>query len=218
MSKKIERRLFAEPIEVRKSADGKVGVRGYAAVFDYEAHGEVIRRSAFNRTISQRDNVRLLVNHDGVPLASTKAGTLVIGVDERGLWFEASELDMDNPTARELVSAMERGDMDQCSFAGYFLDAQRNSDGTREVREVALLDVSVVTFPWYDATEADLTGDRDLDRALVSARSLNDEQRQALLAELSDEATEPVVEDPAPVEEPPARTYSVAEARALLGN
>lgn len=156
MTKLMERRAFSADIEIRTAADGTVGLHGYAAVFDSEAFDEVIRSGAFSRTLTQRDNVRLLVNHEGVPVASTGAGTMSLAVDERGLVVDVPNLDLSNPTVQELVSAMSRGDIDQMSFAGYFLDAKRNDLGLREVREVQLLDVSVVTFPWYDETSVTL--------------------------------------------------------------
>lgn len=220
MTRPIERRLFDARIEVRTADDGSVGLRGYAAVFDSPAHGEVVKASAFNRTLAQRDNVRLLVNHDGVPLASTKAGTLTLSVDDRGLLVDVPSLDVaNNPTAAELVSAMSRGDIDQMSFAFTAYD-DPIVDGVRELREVKLYDVSVVTYPWYEATSVGLTGDRDMDRALVALRSLSPEQRAEVLADL-----EPAT-DPEPAEEPeeapaeldpePERSYSLAEARALL--
>jgi len=65
------------------------------------------------------------------------------------------ELDMSNPTVQELVSAMARGDMGEMSFAFEALDDPM-IDGVRELREVKLWDVSVVTYPWYDGTEASL--------------------------------------------------------------
>lgn len=186
MSKKpIERRLNSEPIQIRSNPDGSIGVRGYAAVFDSEAHGEVIRSSAFNRTVEQNDNFRLLVNHEGVPLASVRAGTLQVGVDEHGLWFDAPSLDMANPRVQELVSAMKRGDINQCSFAGYFTDV-RNTRGIDEVYEVRGTDVSIVTYPWYEDTEAGLTGVRDVDRALLVMRSLSPEQREMTIVALGD--------------------------------
>jgi HK97 family phage prohead protease len=150
----------------------------------------VIKRSAFNRSIAQKDDIRLLTNHEGVPMARTKSGTLTVGVDESGLWFDAPSLDPANPDVQRLVSAIGRGDMDQCSFAGYFTDAPV-LDGLREVREVQLVDVSNVTFPWYDDTSVGLTGDRAVDRLLVSARSvdgaplvLTEEQRANALRSL----------------------------------
>jgi HK97 family phage prohead protease len=219
MTKTIERRLFDASIEIRTAADGTVGLRGYAAVFDSPAHGEVVRSSAFNRTLAQRDNVRLLVNHDGVPLASTKAGTLSLSVDERGLVVDVPHLDVaNNPTAAELVSAMSRGDIDQMSFA-FTASDDPIVDGQRELREVKLFDVSVVTYPWYDSTQVGLTGDRDMDRALVALRSLTPEQRAEVLSDIDpEEDLEPVEEAPAAdeLDPEPVRTYSVAEARALL--
>jgi uncharacterized protein len=212
MTKLIERRIFDAPLEVRSNGDGTVGVRGYAAVFDSVSHGEVVRSSAFNRTLQQRDNVRLLVNHDGVPLASTKAGTMTLSTDERGLLVDVPHLDTENPTARELVSAMQRGDIDQMSFAFVARDAP-TENGIRELREVTLYDVSIVTYPWYEATSVGLTGDRDMDRALVSLRALTPEQRAEVLAEVDPPAE--VLAEVEPVEEP--RTFTIAEARALLG-
>lgn len=227
MSKTIERRLvFDASIEIREADDGTVGLSGYAAVFDSEAHGEVVKRSAFNRTLAQRDNVRLLVNHDGVPLASTKAGTMTLEVDERGLLMTVKGLDMSNPTVQELVSAMIRGDIDQMSFA-FTASDDPTVDGVRELREVRLYDVSVVTYPWYESTSVDLTGDRNMDRALVCMRSLSPEQRAEVIGAVVEAVTEePPPEELAPpapeVEEipevEPVRSFTVAEARALLAS
>lgn len=212
--KQLERRVFEHPIQVRSNDDGSVGVRGYAAVFNEPAHGEVIMPGAFNRTLAQRDNIRLLVNHEGVPLASTKSGTLSVGVDDHGLWFDAPNLDRANPTVQELVSAMERGDIDQCSFAGYFLDVRRNN-GLEEVYEVKSTDVSIVTYPWYEATSATLTGDRSVDSAVMCLRSLPPEARTRAIELASENADEPEERETEEVDERPR--LSVAEARSLLG-
>lgn len=219
MTAPMERRIFDASLEIRQHDDGTVGIRGYAAVFDAPAHGEVVKRSAFNRTLAQRDNVRLLVNHDGVPLASTRAGTMFLTIDERGLLVDVPNLDLSNPTAQELVSAMSRGDIDQMSFA-FTASDDPIVDGQRELREVKLFDVSVVTYPWYDATSVGLTGDRDLDRALVALRSLTPEQRaEVLAAEVDPVATDEdaTTDDAVTVEADEPRGMSVTEARALLG-
>ena len=203
MSKKpLEHRIAHGPIELRRSPDGKPMVRGYAAVYDSEEHGEVIRRGAFDRTISQRDDIRLLINHDGVPLARTKSGTLTVGTDDIGLWFEA-ELDDESQTLRDLVSALERGDIDQCSFAGYF--SSRDVNGVREVFEVKAVDVSIVTYPWYSETSVGLTGSRDADRALVALRALSPDEVEEVLAlidavEGDDEDDEGMPDDDMPCE------------------
>lgn len=223
MNKKLQRRIVDADIKVRRADDGaSVGVRGYAAVFDSVAHGEVIRSSAFNRTLAQKDNIRLLVNHEGVPLASTRAGTLSVGVDDRGEWFDAPELDMSNPDVQRLVSALDRGDIYQCSFAGYFTDTAP-VDGVEEVREVKQTDVSIVTYPWYEETDAALTGGRDAERTLVALRALSPEQRDEVLRELGDvveevtETTEIEIEIEVEDEGRSAPAMTPAEARKLLG-
>ena len=176
MSKVLQRRAFDADIKVRSNPDGTIGVRGYAIVFGQTAYGERIHPAAVNRTLAQKDDVRLLVNHEGVPVARTKAGTLTLGVDEHGEWFDAPSLDPSNPDVQRLMSAISRGDIDQCSFAGYFLDVV-TVDGVQEVREIQQTDVSIVTYPWYDQTTVGITGDRDVDRALVCLRSLTPDQR-----------------------------------------
>jgi HK97 family phage prohead protease len=237
MSKKpIERRIAHAPVEVRQNPDGTVGIRGYAAVWDSPAYGEVIKRGAFTRTIEQRDDIRLLVNHDGVPLARTKSGTLTVGEDERGFWFDASSLDVEgSQAARDLVSALQRGDIDQCSFAGYFSD-RKGENGIREVFEVKAVDVSVVTYPWYEETSVGLTGSRDADVALLCLRSLTPDQREEVIAlvgdaddgravtvevEVDESDIEDVVDTPDPedmIADEPRGGMSLADARALLAS
>jgi hypothetical protein len=179
-AKTTETRSFHAGWEIREADDGKVGLRGYAALFDSPAHGEVIRSGAFTKTLADGADVRMLVNHEGVPLARTRSGTLMLSTDERGLIFEVPELDMENPTAREVVSAIKRGDLDQCSFAfSPVREAYDKDTRTRELLEVKLFDVSVVTYPWYDDTSVGL---RDVEAALVEARSATTpEDREAAL-------------------------------------
>lgn len=153
-----ETRAFTTEFEIRQDGD-KVGFRGYAAIFDSESHGEVVRRSAFAKTLGDRDPVVFLVNHDGIPIASTDAGTCSVGVDDRGMYVEADDLDMGNPRVQEVVSAMRRKDLKKMSFA--FVDRTPREDriddnGVRNIRDVQLFDVSVVTFPWYPDTHAEL--------------------------------------------------------------
>lgn len=181
----LQRRAVEAGWEIRQEHDGTVGLRGYAAVFDSPSHGEVIRSSAFTKTLAERADVRLLVNHDGVPIARTKSGTLNLSVDERGLYMEAPNLDMSNPTVAELVSAMGRGDIDQCSFA--FVPVRENYDpetNLREILECKLMDCSVVTYPWYESTSVELNS---LEQALAEMRSgaVTPEARDTIMRALS---------------------------------
>jgi HK97 family phage prohead protease len=146
-------------LEVRSENEGRTIV-GYAAVFDspseYMRFTEFVKRGAFSKTLNDGDDVRLLIDHEGVPLARSKSGTLALEEDERGLRVEA-ELDPMNPDAARIISAMKRGDLSQMSFAFRTVKDSWNADrSVRELREVQLFDVSVVTFPAYEQTVAEL--------------------------------------------------------------
>ena len=154
-----ERRVAYTTSEVRASADGTTIV-GYAAVFDSPSEPmpftEFVRRGAFTKTLNDGADVRLLIDHEGVPLARTKSGTLMLEEDERGLRVEA-QLDPTNPDAARVISAMKRGDISQMSFAFRTIkDSWSNDRAVRELKEVQLYDVSVVTFPAYEETVAEL--------------------------------------------------------------
>jgi len=153
-------------MEMRAEGDGNM-LTGYAAVFDSPSEPmpfiEYVKRGAFMKTLNDGADVRLLIDHEGVPLARTKSGTLALEEDELGLRVEA-ELDPMNPDAARIISAMKRGDLTQMSFAFRTIkDSWSNDRMTRELREVQLYDVSVVTFPAYEATVAELRGRNQAD-------------------------------------------------------
>lgn len=153
------RTLAFTNFEMRAQGDGNTLV-GYAAVFDSPSeplpYTEYVRRGAFAKTINDGADVRLLVDHEGVPLARTRSGTMVLEEDEKGLLVEA-ELDPNNPDAARVLSAMKRGDLNQMSFAFKTVkDSWSDDRSTRELKEVRLFDVSIVTFPAYEETVAEL--------------------------------------------------------------
>src|ERR1700757_3010401 len=94
-----ERRAVAQAFEVRAAGNNIVKITGYASVFNrgYDVHGgpdvggwtEVVTPPAFKRTLSESPHVHLLINHEGLPLASTKSGTLRLSTDSTGLISEA---------------------------------------------------------------------------------------------------------------------------------
>lgn len=157
------------PAEVREDEKG-IRVSGYAAVFNQEApigswFREVIAPGAFRNAIG-RDDVVFLINHDGLPLARTRSGTLKLEEDEHGLKMETL-LDPEDPDVRAIIGKMKRGDLDKMSFA--FSPVRQEWDESqdpplRTIREVVLYDVAIVTTPAYDGTEIGL-------RALEQHRS-----------------------------------------------
>jgi HK97 family phage prohead protease len=155
--KKIERRTYTvQNVETREDG-GKMKLAGYAAVFNDSSvplpFSERIAPGAFRKTLSETPDVRLLVNHEGLPLARTKNGTLLLTEDNVGLRFEA-ELP-DTTEAKDLYTLIQRGDVDQMSFAFRVIRQKWNQDRTeRTLTEVSLADgdVSVVTYPAYPTT------------------------------------------------------------------
>jgi HK97 family phage prohead protease len=170
-----ERRSVAySTLEVRAVADG-TKVIGYAAIFDSPSEPmpftEFVRRGAFTKTLNDGADVRLLIDHEGVPLARTKSGTLALIEDERGLRVEA-DLDPMNPDAARIISAMRRGDLSQMSFAFRTIkDSWNNDRSVRELREVQLFDVSIVTFPAYEETVAELRAKSEVDSIPSASRA-----------------------------------------------
>jgi HK97 family phage prohead protease len=152
-----------QPAEMR--ADGAAPrVAGYAAVFNEIADiggmfRERIAPGAFRNAIG-RDDVVFLVNHDGLPLARTRSGTLKLTEDDRGLLVE-SDLDGEDPDVRAILPKMRRGDLDKMSFAFRATVEEWDESGDmplRTIKEVRLYDVSIVTEPAYSGTEIGLRG------------------------------------------------------------
>jgi HK97 family phage prohead protease len=174
-------------LEVRATPDGGAVLEGYATVYNYAydlgggpaAGGftEIIASGAAAKSAGEAD-VRLLVNHDGIPLARTRSGTMTLQSDDIGLRVTA-QLDPSNPMAASLRSAMERGDMDQMSFAFKVLrdswDAQYD---VRTIHEVKLYDVSVVTYPASPATVAKLRSEDTTSSEQAAGRSVEMAKRQ----------------------------------------
>jgi HK97 family phage prohead protease len=156
--KEIERRTFTvRNIETREAEDGVMRLSGYAAVFNDASvplpFSERIAPGAFRKTLSETPDVRLLINHEGLPLARTKNGTLTLSEDEVGLRFDADL--PDTTEARDLWTLIQRGDVDQMSFAFRVIRQKWSADRTeRTLTEVSLADgdVSVVTYPAYPTT------------------------------------------------------------------
>jgi HK97 family phage prohead protease len=157
MAKKIERRTYTvRDVEARADGEG-MRLSGYAAVFNDSSvplpFKESIAPGAFRKTLSETPDVRLLINHEGLPLARTKNGTLKLEEDERGLRFDADLADTQE--GRDIYELVKRGDVDQMSFAFRVIRQKWNDDRSRRVlTEVSLSDgdVSVVTYPAYPTT------------------------------------------------------------------
>lgn len=191
--KKIERRTYVvQDVEARQAEDGVMRLSGYAAVFNDASvplpFKERIAPGAFRKTLSEMPDVRLLINHEGLPLARTKNGTLTLTEDERGLRFDA-EL-ADTQEARDIYTLVQRGDVDQMSFAFRVIRQNWSKDKSeRTLTEVSLADgdVSVVTYPAYPTTTVEARKKiADALDAIKEGRKLDEDSIKALRDYLSE--------------------------------
>ena len=150
-------------LQTRSGENGNRVVTGYAAIFDsptllWDDLEESIARGAFANALKSSD-VRCLFDHDwGKVLGRTKSGTLKLEEDARGLRFEV-ELPK-TTVADDLIESMARGDINQCSFGFWPTKETWDYNVTpvrRTVEDVELYEVSIVSLPAYEDTEASLS-------------------------------------------------------------
>lgn len=162
--KTFERRAFdLSNIQIRAADDnsGRLHFTGRAVVYgqasaDLGGWSELIQPGAATRTLAAKPDVRFLINHDqNKLLARTTSGTLQLTEDDEGVLVDS---DMANVSyARDLAVLLERGDTSQMSF-GFWVTRDEWSGNLHIVHDFDLDggDVSVVTFPAYPQTSAEL--------------------------------------------------------------
>jgi len=161
------RHITHASVGVEERDDGTPVITGYAAVFYQQGESgtefelmpgmvERIGRDAFTRAISEGDDVRGLFNHDPtLILGRTKAGTMRLRVDDRGLRYE---IDPPNTQfARDAITSIRRGDVDGSSFSFNVRKEEFQHEEERAVRilqDVSLADVGPVSFPAYGSASS----------------------------------------------------------------
>lgn len=173
-------------VQVRAADDNPDDVRfhGHAAVFDSRtAIGNPLRwgfyeevaPGAFTKTISEGDQ-RMLIDHDSYYVVSrVSAGTLTLSQDARGLAVN-SALDKRLSYVNDLIVNVDVRNITGMSF-GFFVvkddwstEEIETNDGNaaevevRRILEARVVEVSAVTFPAYEDTDAELNS---VARALV---------------------------------------------------
>ena len=205
----LHRSFTVADLEMREdSTSGAVRFEGVASVVGTpysvrDAMGEfeeTIAPGSFHRTIRQKADVRLLKNHNSDNVfARTKSGTLELA-DDPHLRASAPSLDPANPQVQTLRSELGRGDIDQMSIGFRVKDQEWNADYTeRMIKEIELIEVSIVTFPASPTTSAGLRSLDDLMAALIDFDNVDEGQILRAIALLTEQL--PVAEiDPAILE------------------
>lgn len=232
--KTFERRMAVTDLEVRDDPAGPV-LTGYASTFndpyDMGWYTETIDPGAFKRTLGQKPDVRLLINHDGLPLARTTSGTMTLDTDEKGLRVSAT-LDPTDPDVQSLIPKMKRGDLNQMSFGFRTIEDSWSKDMSKRTMLSLDLndgDTSIVTYPANPGAMAAMrSGGRAVD-AIASAlrclesRNATDDDIRSLLTRMQQAygdaptvTVEPVIPGPVEAVELPVVDESAQRALDLL--
>ncbi len=165
VEERVQRIFELRELNFVKDQEGTI--EGYAAVFDKWTNvggyfEERIMKGAFTKV--SLEDVVFLVNHDmtKIPLArsrnNNKNSTLYLEADEKGLKFKAV-LDIEgNSEARNLYSALKRGDIDGMSF-GFLISKVRWDDVASDLPKRSIVEfskvfeISAVNLPQYKDTE-----------------------------------------------------------------
>ena len=183
---KQERRTFTGTVIARSEGENMPKeIGGIAAVInsvtDLGYFEEVIERGAFDYALSKEYDIRCLFNHEAeLILGRTLSGTCNVFVNGDGNLEYTWVPDYENPTHMSVVRSIMRGDITQSSFA-FTIKEQKWSESTKYgsmgKRTITIIedlyDVSPVTYPAYQDTEADarsVVALRDQEREIEEAK------------------------------------------------
>lgn len=189
MAKKQEKVTRAYSFNIRADNNEKNGdyIEGRPIVYDSRTDlgwfDEIIEKGALKET--DLKDVRFLVNHnlDMIPLARSRNNnensTMQLSTDDKGLKIRVNLDTENNSEARNLYSAIKRGDITGMSFM-FAIDTEEweelDSDHpTRHIEKISkVFEVSAVTFPAYEETEINARAKETLEsvkETLESVRS-----------------------------------------------
>ena len=196
MNKDFEQRSYAFEIRAEQNEDEVGVITGRPIVYnsktDLGYFDEVIEYGALNG--ADLKDVRFLVNHDisKIPLARSRNNnansTMQLTPDDQGLAIRVNLDVKNNSEARNLYSAIERGDISGMSFMFRVDDEEwselESEHPTRHVRKISdVVEVSAVTFPAYESTSISVRNKEALDNAKLALESAKRSQKQALESE-----------------------------------
>lgn len=188
--KKHEIRSYDFDVRAKEDEEHGKYLEGQPIVYnsrtDLGLYDEIIEVGALKNT--NLKDVRFLVNHDFnmIPLArsrnNTKNSTMQMTVNDEGMSIRVN-LDVEgNSKAKELYSAVKRGDISGMSFA-FYIDKEEWEDlktehPTRRIKSISeIFEVSAVTFPAYEDTNISARNDK---MVLESAKDVLESARRSM--------------------------------------
>lgn len=171
--------------------DGKMEIKGYAAVFDSPetyAYTELIAKGAFDE--SDMSDVVLRYNHNDsfMVLARTRNKSLELKTDDKGLYMTA-RLQDDITEHKNIFNAIKSGLIDKQSFA--FTVEEDNYDYETDTRTITkigkVFDVSVVDQPFYNATDVSVARNKSDEFLERREQIRKEEERKIEVAKAKEE-------------------------------
>jgi HK97 family phage prohead protease len=196
----LEQRSYSFEIRAEQTEDEIGVITGRPIVYnsrtDLGYFDEVIERGALNGA-DLRD-VRFLVNHDisKIPLARSRNNnansTMQLMPDDQGMEIRVNLDVRNNSDARNLYSAIERGDITGMSFMFSIDDEEwtelESDHPTRHIKKISnVVEVSAVTFPAYEDTEISVRNEEALESAKLALENAKRSQEQTLDSERESE-------------------------------
>ena len=132
------------------AAPGSGVFTGYASLFGRrDSQGDTVMAGAFTATLKRRgpEGIRMLFQHNPAEPVGT---WLELRETERGLYVRG-RLNKDVQRGRELLSLLEAGGLDGLSIGFKTIRARKDrATATRQLLEIDLWEISLVTFPMLD--------------------------------------------------------------------
>jgi uncharacterized protein len=209
------------PIEFDAKAVKETGeFSGYASTFGNVDNGyDVIMPGAFTKSLKERpaDRIKMLWQHDvtqpiGVFTAAKE--------DKSGLYVEGRIL-TEIAKGAEAYALMKAGVIDSMSIGYKTMEADFTKEGVRQLKEVGLFEVSLVTFPMNDQATIGSVKEfnpRDVERGLRDAGLSRTDAVKAVayFRTLLRDAGENAEIDPREAEAAAQSAEMVAATRALI--
>lgn len=161
------KRSFEIIYRTKQSEEKKI-IQGYAVVFNEWAEivggwKECILKGAFEKSLKE-NRVLALYNHDFNNVLARTGINLKLEEDDKGLRFEIVLPNTNQ--ANDLYELIDRGIVNQCSFAGFVKSDTWESDDdgniTRKINEVDLIEITITPIPAYDVTEAEVKRSKNI--------------------------------------------------------
>lgn len=193
MKKELEKRAYNFEVRALESERGE-GIRtivGRPIVYNSRTnlgyYDEIIEPGALEGT--DLTDVRFLVNHDlsRIPLARSRRNnansTLRLMPGLEGMDMETDIDIANNMSARELASAIDRGDISGMSFMFSVDDEEwenlESDHPTRHIKKIgSVVEISAVSFPAYEDTELHARSKAALDNARLELENARNEKRE----------------------------------------